>query len=158
MTDPVIEAEAFYAECAVELLAGLDAALVGWVERSIFERVPVGAADLRRAAKEAGERTRSAALPRLRALLLADVDVQAAGPLGILRDAVGEATAVLSAAGVPRPRRDEFAVRNFPDDPYELGPATFDDVDPALHDLGLRWGAAKAHLVLTRRRVKNQER
>ena len=155
MTDPVIEAEAFYAECAVELLAGLDAALVGWVERSIVERVPSISAEL---AVGAAERTREAVLPRLRALLLADVDVQSAGPLGILRDAVGEATAVLTDAGVPRPRRDEFAVRNFPDDPYELGPATFDDVDPALHDLGLRWGAAKAHLVLARRRVKNQER
>lgn len=155
MTDPVLEAEAFYAECAAELLVGLDAALVGWVERSIVERVPSISAEL---AVGAAERTREAVLPRLRALLLADVDVQSAGPLGILRDAVGEATAVLTDAGVPRPRRDEFAVRNFPDDPYELGPATFDDVDPALHDLGLRWGAAKAHLVLARRRVKNQER
>lgn len=155
MTDPVLEAEAFYAECAAELLVGLDAALVGWVERSIVERVPSISAEL---AVGAAERTREAVLPRLRALLLADVDVQSAGPLGILRDAVGEATAVLTDAGVPCPRRDEFAVRNFPDDPYELGPATFDDVDPALHDLGLRWGAAKAHLVLARRRVKNQER
>ena len=68
------------------------------------------------------------------------------------------ATAVLVDAQVPRPRRDEFAARNFPDDPYELGPATFDDVDPGLHDLGLRWGAAKAHLVLTRRRVRDQGR
>lgn len=158
MSDPVVEAEALYAECAADLLAGLDAALVSWVERSIIERLPTISADLQRAAVAAGERTREAVLPTLRALLLADVDVQAAGPLGVLRNAVGEATAVLTDAGVPRPRRDEFAVRNFPDDPYELGPAVFDDVDPALHDLGLRWGAAKAHLVLTRRRVKNQER
>lgn len=155
MTDPVAEAEAIYAECAADLLVGLDAALVGWVERSIAERLPAAPAEL---ATGAAERTRDAALPELRALLLTDVDVQAAGPLGVLRNAVGEATMVLADAQVPRPRRDEFAVRNFPDDPYELGPATFDDVDPALHDLGLRWGAAKAHLVLTRRRVKNQER
>jgi hypothetical protein len=151
VTDPVREAEALYAECAADLLAGLDAAIIGWVERSLVDRLPSGSAEL---ATAAAVRTHEAVMPVLRALLLSDVDVQSAGPLGILRHAVGDATDVLAAAQVPRPRRDEFAARNFPDDPYDLGPATFDDVDPALHEVGLRWGAAKAHLVLTRRRVR----
>jgi len=151
VTDPVHEAEALYAECAADLLAGLDAAIVGWVERLLADRLPPGSAEL---AVAAAARTHEAVMPVLRALLLSDVDVQSAGPLGILRNAVGDATDVLRAAQVPRPRRDEFAVRNFPDDPYDLGPATFDDVDPALHEVGLRWGAAKAHLVLTRRRAR----
>ena len=38
--------------------------------------------------------------------------------------------------------------RNFPDDVYDLSPATFADVDPALHEPGLVWGAAKAHVHL----------
>jgi hypothetical protein len=151
VTDPVREAEALYAECAADLLAGLDAAIIGWVERSLVDRLPSESAEL---ATAAAVRTHEAVMPVLRALLLSDVDVQSAGPLGILRNAVGDATDVLAAAQVPRPRRDEFAARNFPDDPYDLGPATFDDVDPALHEVGLRWGAAKAHLVLTRRRVR----
>ena len=31
-------------------------------------------------------------------------------------------------------------------------PASFADLDPTLAELGLRWGAAKAHVVLRRRR------
>ena len=44
----------------------------------------------------------------------------------------------------------------FPDDVYDLAPATFDDVSPDLHDPGLRWGAAKAHVHLKRRRAAGQ--
>ena len=40
----------------------------------------------------------------------------------------------------------------FPDDDYDLSPATFADIDESLHEPGLVWGAAKAHVVLTRRR------
>jgi hypothetical protein len=35
---------------------------------------------------------------------------------------------------------------------YDLTPASFADVDPALHEPGLVWGAAKAHVHLARRR------
>ena len=42
--------------------------------------------------------------------------------------------------------------RAFPDDVYDLAPASFADVDPALHEPGLVWGAAKAHVHLARRR------
>jgi hypothetical protein len=48
--------------------------------------------------------------------------------------------------------RDEFQIRNFPDDDYDLTPAAFADVDPAHHEPGLVWGAAKAHVHLARRR------
>jgi hypothetical protein len=48
--------------------------------------------------------------------------------------------------------RDEFSLRNFPDDVYDLTPASFADVDPELHEPGLLWGAAKAHVHLARRR------
>jgi hypothetical protein len=59
---------------------------------------------------------------------------------------------VLRAAGAPEPARDPFAAEAFPDDAYDLSPATWADVDPALHERGIVWGAAKAHVVLARRR------
>ena len=66
------------------------------------------------------------------------------GHSGRCARSVGRATQVLGAAGVPVPRRDAFAEQAFPADRYDLGPAaTFDDIDPSLHDLGLAWGAAK---------------
>ena len=47
-------------------------------------------------------------------------------------------------AGVPPVTRDPFAQRAFPGDDYDLSPASLADVDPALTDLGIAWGAAKA--------------
>jgi hypothetical protein len=84
------------------------------------------------------------------------VDQQATGPLALLREAVRYPTAVLADAGVPPVVRDEFAVRAFPDDAYGLAPAAFADVDPSLHEPGLVWGAAKAHVVLARRRAEGR--
>jgi putative CocE/NonD family hydrolase len=45
-------------------------------------------------------------------------------------------------------------VHSFPDDAYDLGPASFADIDPSLHEPGLMWGAAKAHVHLARRRAE----
>jgi hypothetical protein len=59
---------------------------------------------------------------------------------------------VLAAAGVPPVGRDEVARRLHPDDDYDLTPASFADISPELHEPGLVWGAAKAHVVLARRR------
>lgn len=128
----------------------------GWVERCV-QRVladqgrqpdPALAAKVAAAARAAqadGGR-------RLRALLAADVDEQRTNPLGILRSLVPYPTAVLRAAGADPVERDEFQQRAFPDDVYDLSPANFADVDPALHEPGLVWGAAKAHIHLARRR------
>ena len=57
-------------------------------------------------------------------------------------------------AGVPAVVRDEFAERAFPGDVYDLAIASFADLDTALHEPGLVWGAAKAHVVLARRRAE----
>jgi hypothetical protein len=46
----------------------------------------------------------------------------------------------------------EPANRQVPDDLYGLGPATWSDIDPAMHDPGIAWGAWKAMTVLQRRR------
>ena len=91
-------------------------------------------------------------MPRLRALLAADIDEQRTNPLAVVRTAVTHPTEVLKRLGVPHVVRDEFAEANFPDDVYDLSPAAFSDLGPELHQLGLAWGAAKAFTHLQRRR------
>ena len=88
----------------------------------------------------------------MRALLLLDVEEQRVNPLALLRRAVSYPTDVLRGAGVPPVVRSEFDERAFPDDVYALTPASFADIDPALHEPGILWGAAKAHAHLQRRR------
>lgn len=145
---------AAYADALVE---AVDAAVAGWVAREVARvhaawsgTVPAGVAA---AARAAGEEVRAAVGPELRALLGADIADQRANPLEVLRRHVGPATRVLRDAGVPPIVRDEFAERVAPDDVYGLGPATWSDVDESLHEPGLAWGAAKAHVHLARRRL-----
>jgi hypothetical protein len=63
---------------------------------------------------------------------------------------------VLRAAGAAEVRRDDFQRERFPDDVYDLAPATWSDLDPALHDPGITWGAWKAKIVLDRRRAEGK--
>jgi hypothetical protein len=134
---------------ATALADGIEAALPGWVERSVERLVTLytGAppdAAVRAAATAAGTRARAEVGSAVRALLLADVDDQRTTPLTLLREAVRYPAEVLRAAGVPPVERDRFAEEAFPDDDYDLSPATFADLDPGLADAGLAWGAAKA--------------
>jgi hypothetical protein len=120
-------------------------ALPGWVERSV---ALVMGADLdpavRDAARRAGRRAAAEVGAEVRALVEADVDEQRGTPLSLLRSAVRYPTEVLRAAGVPPVARDRIQERLLPEDVYDLSPATFADVDPALAEPGLVWGAAKA--------------
>jgi hypothetical protein len=114
--------------------------------------VPMAVMD---AGQEAGYEAGRVVGPTVRALLRADVDEQGANPLALVRGlAVPFPTRVLQDAGVPPVVRDEFAERAFPDDPYDLSPATFGDIHESLHEPGLAWGAAKAYVVLARRRAE----
>ncbi len=159
--DPVVsgggedEALAVYAE---RLAAAIEAALAGWVVRSV-RRVadawrPGLGVELAGAAEQAGRDAVADVGPRVRTLLSSDVDRQATGPLDICRSAVGYQTRVLADAGVPPVERDDFAVRIFPDDVYGLVPASFAEIDESVAEPGLVWGAAKAHVVLARRRAE----
>lgn len=145
---------------AVRLADGVAAALGPWVRRSVAETAdrwrPGSSHALADAAGAAADAAVAEVAPRVRALLDLDVDRQATGPLAIVREAVRHPTEVLARAGVPPGERDEFAVRAFPEDRYGLAPAAFEDLDPALRDLGLVWGAAKAHVVLRRRRAEGR--
>jgi hypothetical protein len=141
---------------ATALADAIEGALPGWVVRSVERRLRdwAGTVDpvLVDRARAAGERARAEVGPELRHLLTLDVDAQPTNPLSVVRSAVRYPTEVLRYAGVPPVRRDEFAERAFPDDIYDLSPASFADVDPSLHEPGLVWGAAKAHIDLTRHR------
>ena len=154
------EDEDRFAEYSESLADAIDAALAPWVVRSIDQRLrdagrtPDGSTSA--AAAVAAERCRAEVTPRVRALLSSDLDEQRTTPLAILRSATGYATDVLRDAGVAPVQRDEFDERAFPDDVYALSPAAFSDVDPALHEPGLVWGAAKAHIHLARRRAAGQ--
>jgi hypothetical protein len=144
------------ARYARELADGIEAAISGWVVACV-ERILVAyrgqvGVDERRAAEAAGADARADVAPQVRALLQTDIDEQRTSPLALVRGAVRYPTAVLEQAGVPPVERDPFTVRQFPDDPYDLVPASFADLDPALHEPGLTWGAAKAHVHLARRR------
>ncbi len=135
-------------EQARALTDAIDARLAGWVERSV-ERMLVahgGAADaeVMAEARRAGERARAHIVPRVRALVMADVDEQRTNPLSILRQAVPYPTEVLRQAGVPPVERDRFATDRFPEDDYDLTPASFADIHPSLLEPGVAWGAAKA--------------
>jgi len=140
-----------------ELLASaVDDAIGPWVERAVArimvayagEVPPAVAADGRRAAAEATV----AVGVEMRRLVALDVEQQPTNPLSILRAAVRYPTNVLRRAGVPPVVRDEFRERAFPDDDYDLAPASWRDVDEALHEPGIIWGAWKAKTVLDRHR------
>lgn len=141
---------------AQALVAAVEKALPGWVERCVERLVqahrgvadPVVAAE----ARQAGQRAAVELGPLVRRLLEADIDDQRTNPLSLLRGAVRYPTEVLIRAGVPPVVRDRFAEQRFPDDIYDLTPASFADIDPALHDPGIRWGAAKAFTHMQRHR------
>ncbi|HSS10192.1 MAG TPA: hypothetical protein VLL25_09915 [Acidimicrobiales bacterium] len=134
---------------ASALADGIEEALPGWVERSVARIMTAWAGsvppEVASAAQEAGRQAQAEVGPDVRDLLLADIDEQSTTPLAILRaDAVRYPTAVLQNAGVPPVQRDEFVEEVFPDDTYDLAPASFGDLDPNLADIGISWGAAKA--------------
>ena len=87
----------------------------------------------------------------LRALFALDPRDQHSTPLEIVRTAVQEPTEVLRAAGVAEVERDDFDVRAFPDDRYNLVPRTLGDLgDPELGPLQLEWGLAKVAVLRSR--------
>ena len=128
------------------LADALEQALPGWVARCIGD-----AADDATVA-DAGQRTVDEVMPRIRALLAADVDAQRINPLAILREAIRHPTEVLRAAGVAPRSRSRFDEEHFPDDLYGLAPMTWRDVDDSLHEPGIVWGALKARASMARHR------
>jgi hypothetical protein len=135
-------------EYAEALAAGIEAALPGWVIRCVERIMRAWAGevppDVAGAAVDAGRQAQLETGGAIRALLAADIDDQRTTPLTLLRQAVKYPTAVLRQAGVPPVERDQFTEQAFPDDVYDLSPASWSDIDPGLTEPGINWGAAKA--------------
>jgi hypothetical protein len=154
------EDEERLAAIAAELADRVEATLPRWIEGLVLTRVrqwsghvsPEVAAE----AVVAAEGARSDVVPRMRALLATDIDRQGGNPLELLRAATSHAHDALARIGVPAIERDEFSERSFPGDSYDLVPATWADVDPSLHEIGLTWGAAKAFVHKARRRAEGR--
>jgi hypothetical protein len=127
--------------------AAISAHLEPWLRR-IVARVATahGLADdgLDAEAAAAAREAAATVLPRVHDLLRADIDRQSTTPLQLVRGAVAWPTAVLRAHRVPAAERDAFARERFPDDDYDLTPATLADLDPAVGEAAIAWGAAKA--------------
>jgi len=132
--------------------------LPGWLERVATQRMfdatgrGPDEADRRSIAACCGHIADRVA-PLVRDVVTADVDSAAGSPLALLREAVGPLNALLDELGVAHASRDRMAAELFPDDPHDLGPASFADIDPELVEFGVAWGAARAHVHLRRHAV-----
>ena len=101
-----------YESASDDLITAVDHVIEGWLVRITRNRLsdhlsvitPDVDAEIAAAAREA----RIATITRLREVVFADVDAQAANPLQVLRQAVDLPAAVLRRAGVPVVERDEF--------------------------------------------------
>jgi hypothetical protein len=131
-----------------DLAVAIESAIPSWVEHGVDRRYrawvgePPG--ELVEAARAAGAAARADVGPRVRALLDADIDDQRTTPLAVVREAVAYPTRVLADARVPPVVRDRFEEERFPDDVYNLTPATFSDLGPDVAEPAIAWGAAKA--------------
>ncbi|HZP28374.1 MAG TPA: hypothetical protein VFC99_05445 [Acidimicrobiia bacterium] len=152
------EASERLAETATAIVAGVEAALPGWVERGIARIVVawgrLDAAAEARVGAAAGPAGRAAAArvgASLRELFSLDPAEQAATPLEVVRSAYREPTSVLADAGIPPVERDAFHERSWPDDVYGLVPEHLADLgDEDLGPLLLAWGLAKAAVLRAR--------
>jgi len=154
-SDPTLaDDEATLAGYARDLATAYAAVALPWMVGLVERHHPSAVADAMPRLRAAAETS----IDDLRRLLEADIGDQPTGPLEVLRRSIATPTEVLRDAGVPPVPRDPFDERNFPQDVYALSPASFADVDPTLHEPGLVWGAAKAHVHLRRRRERPAER
>ncbi|MCU1494024.1 MAG: putative acetyltransferase [Acidimicrobiaceae bacterium] len=137
------------AEAAAALADELDASLPSWIRGTIEQRVEAafGAVtpEASKGARDAAERVRAEIVPRIHDLLGSDMDAHRTTPQALVRQAVPYATAVLRGLGVPELRRDAFVSERFPDDVYDLTPASLAALGEETGELAIIWGAAKAH-------------
>ena len=149
-TPTLADDEAKLAEYSANLIEAFDSVALPWLQGLVDRRAP-GMGSLPPVVTTLRDGAQNT-IAELRELLELDIDDQRVGPLSVLRSAVRYPTRVLADAGVAKVDRDDFAVQSFPDDVYDLTPASFGAVDPQLNEPGLVWGAAKAHVHLRRRR------
>ena len=137
---------------AASLLATARRVVADWLRRVTVDAGRQGGVDVSSDHRldAVVERAAGELLDRLEELLGTDVDEQRTTPLSLLRQSVRLPTEFLREVGAVPPSTPD--ADRFPDDVYRIGPATWSDVDPSLHEPGLTWGAWKAMTVLARRR------
>lgn len=151
MEPTLADDEARLREIADRVLAGVSTAFPRWLQARAG--VVCDAAGVARDGLDDAVDAAARLLgPELERILLADPDAGAGSPLAAIRASTRPVTEHLRALGIPPVVRDAFAEENFRDDVYDFGPATFGDIDESLHEPGLMWGAARAHVHLRRRR------
>ena len=137
------------------LLRGMESAALEWL-RTSFDRV-VSSQELHESVDavrrdRAIESARDRLVSELRVLLESEAWEQRRNPLDLVRECTGSLSEELAAIGARPVARDEFQERSFPGDAFDLCPATWADVRPDLHEIGLEWGAWKAASIIAHRR------
>lgn len=146
------------ASYASNLADEVEKALPDWVAASVARRLGgTLPEDVRARTERLGREAAEDVGGRVRELLELDIDEQWTNPLTLIRTAIRFPTEILQDLGTPPAVRDEQASRFHPDDIYDLIPASFADLGQNVHDLGVSWGAAKAHVHLRRRRQEEVE-
>lgn len=145
---------------ASALLDAVVEATPSWVKRSVghivaSQGLAVDDSHTDRVA-DAGDRAQRYIETHLGELLRTDIDQQRSTPLTIVRDAARFPVEVLHAAGAREVHRIDVDRWAFPNDPFGVTPASLADMGPAVHEAGIAWGAAKAHVHLRRRRDEGQ--
>jgi hypothetical protein len=139
-------------DAPAELLVAARRVVPGWMRRVALAECARGGVDpsaIGPGLDRTIDAAATAALADLADLLATDVDEQRATPLSLLRSSTRPVEELLAAHGVSAPVTDAGPDRGAGSG---LGPATWSDVDPSLHEPGLTWGAWKAMTVLGRRR------
>lgn len=80
----------------------------------------------------------------LEAVLSLPFQQQRRGPLEVFQEAMKFPTQALVEAGIPRPERDQTAVRALPGDYYGLAPASTRELGEDVWSAHMAWGAQKA--------------
>ncbi len=143
-----------YRHSADALIQAVDAHLDEWLFALVANRLRDwnGGVDRENTTAECIADIHRLTLSELSALVGQDVADQRTTPLHIVRRNLAPLTRLLEDAGVPVPRRDPLRVEMSPQDYYDVEPARFDEIHPDLGAVALTWGAAKAMLILDRRR------
>lgn len=130
------------------LYDAISKAIRPWLNHQVLNRVKVLDDEMARAIEICAAQVEES----IADLAAADVDAPLSGPLERIRQGVEPLNAMLDQRGVDPPLRNAMDQQMRPGDRHELGPMTFRDLGDAVHDAGISWGAAKAHLHLQRRR------
>ncbi len=150
MTESPTEA-AQLAGYASALADSLDRHVPEWIRLILGQRAgAVDGSELGAVAERIAAGPGAEVLTEVRRLLETDIDQQWSSPLEIVRRLVPVLSEELRAMGAEPVARDARTIEISPDDDYRLTPATFAEIHADLHEPGLAWGAAKAHVHLKR--------